>query len=79
MKKGISLFFIVGSMSIISCGPNAEEKEQLEAEATAQMDSLFEAASQSMMEASDSSVTEEVVTPVQEVPATEGHGTEEAH
>ncbi|MFL5764401.1 MAG: hypothetical protein ACJ77K_10715 [Bacteroidia bacterium] len=45
MKKFFSLLFVAGALSIISCGPSAEEKAKIEAEAKAKMDSLFNAAS----------------------------------
>ncbi|MEO6901480.1 MAG: hypothetical protein ABI315_00180 [Bacteroidia bacterium] len=35
-------------MSIVACGPSAEDKAKMEAESKAKMDSLFNAASQSM-------------------------------
>ena len=37
--------FVAGAMSIVSCGPSAEEKAKQEADAKAKMDSLFNAAS----------------------------------
>lgn len=45
MKKLFTLLFIAGAMSIVACGPSAEEKAKMEAEAKAKMDSLFNAAS----------------------------------
>ena len=48
MKKLFSLLFVAGALSIMSCGPSAEEQAKMEAEAKAKMDSLFKAASQSM-------------------------------
>ena len=57
MKKVLSLLFIAGAMSIVACGPNAEEKAKQEADAKAKMDSLFNAASQSMTEATDSTAS----------------------
>lgn len=48
MKKFLSLLFIAGTMSIVACGPSAEDKAKMEAESKAKMDSLFNAASQSM-------------------------------
>jgi hypothetical protein len=45
MKKFFSLLFVAGALSIISCGPSAEEQAKMEAEAKAKMDSLFNAAS----------------------------------
>ena len=54
MKNLLPLLFITTAMTVASCGPNAEEKAKMEAEAKFKMDSLFEAASQSMVIASDS-------------------------
>ncbi len=48
MKKLFTLLFVAGAMSFVACGPSAEEKAKMEAEAKAKMDSLFNAASQSM-------------------------------
>jgi hypothetical protein len=45
MKKLFSLLFVAGALSIMSCGPSAEEQAKMEAEAKAKMDSLFNAAS----------------------------------
>ncbi|MGQ0828539.1 MAG: hypothetical protein ACT4ON_09110 [Bacteroidota bacterium] len=45
MKKLFTLLFVAGAMSIVSCGPSAEEKAKMEADAKAKMDSLFNAAS----------------------------------
>lgn len=45
MKKLFSLLFVAGALSIMSCGPSAEEAAKMEAEAKAKMDSLFNAAS----------------------------------
>ncbi len=45
MKKLFTVLFVAGALSIISCGPNAEEKAKEEAAAKAKMDSLFNAAS----------------------------------
>lgn len=39
---------VAGGMSLVACGPSAEEKAKMEADAKAKMDSLFNAASQSM-------------------------------
>jgi hypothetical protein len=47
MKKLFTVLFIAGAMSIVACGPSAEEKAKQEAEAKAKMDSLFNAASAS--------------------------------
>ncbi|MES2140242.1 MAG: hypothetical protein V4511_11095 [Bacteroidota bacterium] len=54
MKKLFTLLFVAVAMSIVACGPSAEEKAKMEAEAKAKMDSLFNAASQSMTTALDS-------------------------
>jgi len=48
MKKLFALLFVAGTMSIVACGPSAEEKAKMEAEAKAKMDSLFNMASESM-------------------------------
>ena len=48
MKKLFTLLFVAGAMSFVACGPSAEEKAKMEADAKAKMDSLFNAASQSM-------------------------------
>ncbi len=45
MKKVVALLFVAGALSIVSCGPSAEEKAKMEAEAKAKIDSLFNAAS----------------------------------
>ena len=45
MKKVFSLLFVAGALSIMSCGPSAEEQAKMEADAKAKMDSLFNAAS----------------------------------
>ena len=37
--------FVAGALSIMSCGPSAEEQAKMEADAKAKMDSLFNAAS----------------------------------
>ncbi len=69
MKKVLSLLFIAGAMIIVACGPNAEEKAKMEADAKAKMDSLFNAASQSMTEATDSMAA--ATAPEATAPATE--------
>lgn len=48
MKKLFTLLFVAGAMAFVACGPSAEEKAKMEADAKAKMDSLFNAASQSM-------------------------------
>jgi hypothetical protein len=65
MKKLFTLLFIAGAMSIVACGPSAEEKAKMEAESKAKMDSLFNAASQSVTTSMDSVATHDstVVTP----------------
>ncbi len=57
MKKVFTLLFIAGAMSIVACGPSAEEKAKQEAEAKAKMDSLFNAASVGTNAAKDSMAT----------------------
>jgi hypothetical protein len=57
MKKLFAVMFVAGAMSIVSCGPSAEEKAKLEAETKAKMDSIFNAASQSVSTAMDSMAT----------------------
>lgn len=54
MKKLFTLLFVATAMSFVACGPSAEEKAKMEAEAKAKMDSLFNAASTSVTEAMDS-------------------------
>ena len=46
MKKLVALLFVAGALSVVSCGPSAEEQKKMEAEAKAKIDSLFNAASQ---------------------------------
>ena len=53
MKKVVTLLFVAGALSIISCGPSAEEKAKMEAQKKAKMDSLFNAASKSVSAAMD--------------------------
>ena len=48
MKKIYLLFFAAGLVSLVACGPSAEEKAKLEAEAKAKMDSLFNVAGENM-------------------------------
>ena len=58
MKKLFSLLFVAGALSIMSCGPSAEEAAKMEAEAKAKMDSLFSAASAAVADvAPDSTAT----------------------
>lgn len=68
MKKVLSLLFVATAMSFVACGPNAEEKAKMEADAKAKMDSLFNAASQSMTESADSTAA-----PAEAAPAAEEH------
>lgn len=75
MKKLFTLLFAAVAMSIVACGPSAEEKTKMEAEAKAKMDSLFNAASQSMTTALDSVAP----APVEETPAVETPAVEEKH
>lgn len=58
MKKLFALLFVAGTMSIVACGPSAEEKAKMEAEAKAKMDSLFNMASESIETATDAAATE---------------------
>lgn len=51
MKKLFSLLFVAGALSIVSCGPSAEEAEKIAAETKAKMDSLFNAAQMTAPEA----------------------------
>ena len=73
MKKLFTLLFIAGAMSIVACGPSAEEKAKMEAESKAKMDSLFNAASQSVSTSMDSVATHDSasVAPVTEAPKEE--------
>ncbi len=48
MKKLFTLLFVAGALSIISCGPSAEDKAKAEAMVKAQMDSLAAVAAASM-------------------------------
>ena len=74
MKKVLSLLFVATAMSFVACGPNAEEKAKMEADAKAKMDSLFNAASQSMTESGDSTATAAPeAAPAETAPATEEH------
>ncbi len=57
MKKIFSFLFIIGALSIISCGPSAEQKAKDEAAKKAKMDSLFNAASKSVSAAMDTVTT----------------------
>ena len=54
MKKLFTVLFVATAMAFVACGPSAEEKAKIEAEAKAKMDSLFNAASQSMTTTMDS-------------------------
>ncbi len=55
MKKLLTVLFVASAMSFVaSCGPSAEEKAKMEADAKAKMDSLFNAASSNMATATDS-------------------------
>ena len=71
MKKLFTLVFIAGAMSIVACGPSAEEKAKQEAESKEKMDSLFNAASQSVEASADSVAVHDSVPA--ETPATEEH------
>lgn len=62
MKNVFALLLVAGTMSFVACGPSSEEKAQMETDATAQMDSLFEAASQSMAESAELVVSDSVAT-----------------
>lgn len=74
MKKVFTLLFVAVAMSIVACGPSAEEKTKMEAEAKAKMDSLFNAASQSMTTALDSAAPVAPAEPVAPAaPAEEAH------
>ena len=57
MKKVFSLLFVAGALTIISCGPSAEDQAKMEAENKAKMDSLFNAASATAPTATDSTAT----------------------
>lgn len=57
MKKLFTVLFVATAMAFVACGPSAEEKAKIEAEAKAKMDSLFNAASQSVSQAMDSVAT----------------------
>lgn len=67
MKKLFSLLFVAGALSIVSCGPSAEEQAKLEAETKAKMDSLFNLASTAAPEVpTDSVKSDSVVAPATE-------------
>ncbi len=72
MKKVLSLLFVAFAMSFVACGPNAEEKAKMEADAKAKMDSLFNAASQSMTEG-DSTAAPAAAPAEATAPAAEEH------
>jgi hypothetical protein len=57
MKKLFSLLFVAGALSIVSCGPSAEEAAKMEADAKAKMDSLFNHASEAVTAPTDSVAT----------------------
>jgi hypothetical protein len=57
MKKLFTLLFIAGAMSIVSCGPSAEEKAKAEEAEKAKMDSIFQANAAGMEAAPDSTAT----------------------
>jgi hypothetical protein len=54
MKKVFTLLFVASALSIVSCGPSAEEKAKAEAAEKAKMDSIFNAASATPEAAPDS-------------------------
>jgi hypothetical protein len=54
MKKVFTLIAVASISTFVACGPSAEEKAKLEADAKAKMDSLFNAASTSITTATDS-------------------------
>lgn len=61
MKKLFSLLFVAGALSIMSCGPSAEEAAKMEADAKAKMDSLFSAASAAVEVPTEAPVTTDSV------------------
>ena len=71
MKKLFTVLFVAGAMSIVACGPSAEEKAKMEADAQKLADSLLNAASQSITEAIDSAATTVVDSAATAAPATE--------
>jgi hypothetical protein len=54
MKKVFAVCLAAGLMSLVACGPSAEEQAKKEAELKAQMDSLFNKAADDMNSAMDS-------------------------
>lgn len=54
MKKVFAVCLAAGLMSLVACGPSAEEQAKKEAELKAQMDSLFNKAATDMNSTSDS-------------------------
>ena len=57
MKKVLSLLFVAGAMSLVSCGPSADQVAKEKAAEKAKMDSIFNLASQGMTNAMDSTAT----------------------
>jgi hypothetical protein len=58
MKKVFALCFAAGLLSLVACGPSAEEQAKKEEELRHQMDSLFNKAAQDMNSSmSDSTAT----------------------
>jgi len=51
MKKLFALLFVAGTMSIVACGPSAEDQKKIEEAAKKSMDSIFNNASSGMEEA----------------------------
>jgi hypothetical protein len=68
MKKLFAVMFVAGALSIVSCGPNAEEKAKQEADAKAKMDSLFNAAATPAATTDSAAAT--TAAPVEAAPAT---------
>jgi hypothetical protein len=67
MKKLFTLLFVAGAMSLVACGPSAEDAAKDKAAEQAKMDSIFKVASQSMT--TDSAATtapDSVATPTTE-------------
>lgn len=70
MKKLFAIMFVAVAMSIVACGPSAEEKAKMEADAQALADSLLKAASQAMEEVA-APVEDSTATATEAAPATE--------
>lgn len=78
MKKALSLLFIAGTMSLVACGPSAEEKAKMDEEDAMKRDSMMKAAGDSMLEtvveeeaATADTIAADTAAPVEVAPAEE--------